>query len=89
MTEATEIFGYVGDGRIGRCVEVIRSSGSILTVPVLVCPALRSCSQATGYSLVAVGISALVASITYLWALAGSYWLWESTLSPENSYWRN
>jgi len=66
MIEATEILGYVGMVGLGVVLGLLGAGGSILTVPVLVYLLSVPASQATGYSLVIVGTSALVASITYL-----------------------
>jgi uncharacterized membrane protein YfcA len=58
--------GYVAMALIGTVLGLIGAGGSILTVPVLVYLLGISASQATGYSLVIVGSTALVGGSTYL-----------------------
>mgnify|MGYP005725294881 CR=1 FL=1 len=66
MVEGAEILGYIAMVGLGIVLGLLGAGGSILTVPVLVYLLAVPASQATGYSLIVVGTSALVASIAYL-----------------------
>lgn len=61
-----EILGYVAAALIGISLGLIGGGGSILTVPVLVYLFGESASDATGYSLFIVGLTALVGSIAFI-----------------------
>lgn len=61
-----EIFGYVAAVLIGLVLGMIGGGGSILTVPVLVYLFGQPATTATGYSLMIVGVTALVGSISYI-----------------------
>ncbi len=60
------LLGYAAMLGLGVVLGLIGAGGSILTVPVLVYLLLIPASQATGYSLVIVGTTALVGAIEYL-----------------------
>lgn len=66
MIEISTLFGYSSMLLLGVVLGLIGAGGSILTVPVLVYLLSIPASQATGYSLVIVGTTALVGAIEYL-----------------------
>jgi uncharacterized membrane protein YfcA len=61
-----EVLGYAALLVLGIVLGLIGAGGSILVVPVLVYLFGVSASQATGYSLLVVGATALVGAIEYL-----------------------
>ena len=61
--EIVEILGYIGALFIGVVLGLIGGGGSILTVPVLVYLLGYNPVIATAYSLVVVGVSALVGAL--------------------------
>ncbi|HIG45116.1 MAG TPA: sulfite exporter TauE/SafE family protein [candidate division Zixibacteria bacterium] len=66
MMDISIIFGYGGMLFLGVVLGVMGAGGSILTVPILIYLFSIPASQATGYSLVIVGTSALIAALEYL-----------------------
>lgn len=60
------LFGYIAVFFLGTVLGLIGAGGSILTVPILVYLFGIPASTATGYSLLIVGVAALLAAITYV-----------------------
>jgi len=60
-----EIYGYIASVLIGISLGLIGGGGSILTVPVLVYLFGVNAFTATEYSLLIVGISSLIGSVSY------------------------
>src|SRR5690554_1502947 len=60
-----EIAGYIASVFIGISLGLIGSGGSILTVPVLVYLFRIDAVLATAYSLLIVGVSSLIGSLSY------------------------
>lgn len=61
-----ELLGYISSILMGLSLGLIGGGGSILTVPILVYLFGLQPSQATGYSLFIVGLTALVGSFAYI-----------------------
>lgn len=61
-----EIIGYIALGGLGLVLGLLGAGGSILAVPILVYLFDVPPTQATGYSLVLVGATALVGSVAFL-----------------------
>lgn len=61
-----EIYGYVASLVMGITLGLIGGGGSILTVPILVYLFNTSPSMATGYSLLIVGMTALIGAFSYI-----------------------
>lgn len=62
----TALFGYGAMALLGVVLGLIGAGGSILVVPILVYLFGVPAAQATGYSLVIVGTTALAGAVTYL-----------------------
>jgi uncharacterized membrane protein YfcA len=60
-----EIIGYITAVGMGVTLGLLGGGGSILTVPILVYLFQQSAETATGYSLFVVGLSSLIASVSY------------------------
>lgn len=61
-----EYFGYIASVAMGMTLGVMGGGGSILTVPILVYLFALPAMVATSYSLLIVGITALIGSIIYI-----------------------